>query len=73
MSLRTRREDRQTIRRVAEEVLPVAVHTGDRAYQFVHLNAGFHEVRVWPNGDVVVTPVDAAGNHPPAPLPKLRV
>lgn len=72
-TLRGRREDAATVRRVAEEVLPFAVQTGDRAYQFVHLHSGFSEVRVWPDGTVKVTEVDSAGRPKPEPLPDLKL
>lgn len=69
---RQAKEDRDTVERIAAEVLPFAVSSGDRAYQFVHLHSGFSEVRVWPDGTVKVTPVDEFGRPTADPLPSLK-
>lgn len=57
---------KRKLKPVIEEVYAVAKASGDRAYQFVQTAKGLVEVRVWPDGTVKVTPVDARG----VPLPK---
>jgi hypothetical protein len=66
--------DRRRVRRVARDVHAVALQTGDRAYQFIDFQDGsLLEVRVWPDGSMRLTEVDAAGNPVAvAPPPKVH-
>lgn len=62
------------VKDVALHVHAVAVQTGDRAYQYERQSDGsLLEIRVWPSGDVKLTPVDDQGNSlVPTPKPTLN-
>lgn len=66
---------RAKVKQIAQDVLPVAVHTRDRAYQFVEFPDGSKlEVRVWPDGTVKRTVVTTAGDPlVPDKLPKVKL
>lgn len=69
--------DQDAILTIAERCLPVAVQcdTPERqgyAYEYVQLNAGFREVRVFADGTVAVTEVTPSGDPLPDPLPPLK-